>query len=84
MMLRRRSGKSVEHVLRTPSRLRCWWKPASAPRYLLSGLDGETVEDMGLGYVSSEDEIGHLCQQFDSCLLLADAHRAGVAVEEDL
>ncbi|HPM83015.1 MAG TPA: lactate racemase domain-containing protein [Candidatus Anammoximicrobium sp.] len=52
--------------------------------YLLSGLDGETVEDMGLGYISNEDEIGHLCQQFDSCLLLADAHRAGVAVDEDL
>lgn len=52
--------------------------------YLLSGLDGETVEDMGLGYISNEDEIGHLCQQFDSCLLLADAHRAGVAVDENL
>lgn len=52
--------------------------------YLLSGLDGEAVEDLGLGYISSEEEIGHLCQQFDSCLLVADAHRAGVAVEEEL
>ena len=52
--------------------------------YLLSGLDGETVEDLGLGHICNEDEIGHLCQQFDSCLLVADAHRAGVAMEEDL
>lgn len=50
--------------------------------YLLSGLDGETVEGLGVGYVSQEDEVEHLCQQFDSFLLLADAHRAGVAVDE--
>ncbi|NLF67693.1 MAG: DUF2088 domain-containing protein [Candidatus Anammoximicrobium sp.] len=52
--------------------------------YLLSGLDGETVEGLGVGYIANEDEVDHLCQQFDSCLLLADAHRAGVRVEEDL
>ncbi len=51
--------------------------------YLLSGLDGETVEDLGVGYISNEEEVEHLCQQFDSCLLLADAHRAGVALEEE-
>ncbi len=50
--------------------------------YLLSGLDGETVEGLGVGYVKDEDEVGHLCQQFDSFVLLADAHRAGVTVEE--
>lgn len=49
--------------------------------YLLSGLDGETVEELGVGYVSQEEEVDHLCQQFDSFLVLADAHRAGVAVE---
>ena len=51
--------------------------------YLLSGLDGETVEELGLGYVSQKAEIEHLCQQFDSFLVLSDAHRAGVAVEID-
>ena len=50
--------------------------------YLLSGLDGETVEELGVGYVTDEDEVDHLCQQFDSFVLLADAHRAGVAVDE--
>jgi len=52
--------------------------------YLLSGLDGETVEELGIGYVSQEQEIEHLCQQFESFLVLADAHRAGVVVEMDL
>ena len=51
--------------------------------YLISGLDGETVEELGVGYVEDEHEVEHLCQQFDSFLLLADAHRAGVAVEEE-
>ncbi len=51
--------------------------------YLLSGLDGETVEELGVGYVTDEAEVDHLCQQFDSFLLLADAHRAGVTVDED-
>jgi nickel-dependent lactate racemase len=50
--------------------------------YLLSGLDGETVEGLGVGYVKDEAEVGHLCQQFDSFVMLADAHRAGVTVEE--
>jgi nickel-dependent lactate racemase len=49
--------------------------------YLLSGLDAEMVEELGIGYVSQETEIEHLCQQFDSFLILADAHRAGVSVE---
>jgi len=51
--------------------------------YLISGLDGETVEELGVGYVTDEHEVDHLCQQFDSFLLLGDAHRAGVAVEEE-
>jgi hypothetical protein len=51
--------------------------------YLLSGLAGETVEELGVGYVTDAGEVDHLCQQFDSFLLLADAHRAGVVVDED-
>jgi nickel-dependent lactate racemase len=51
--------------------------------YLLSGLDGETVEELGVGHVADEHEVDHLCQQFESFVLLADAHRAGVAVDED-
>jgi nickel-dependent lactate racemase len=46
--------------------------------YLLSELDEETVEDLGLGYVSCGEEVGHLSQHHDSCILLGDAHRAVV------
>jgi hypothetical protein len=48
--------------------------------YLMSNLDEETVEDLGLGYISSVEEIDRLAQRCDSCILLADAHRAGVAL----
>jgi nickel-dependent lactate racemase len=48
--------------------------------YLLSGLDEETVEDLGIGYVSNAGEIDHLAGQFDSCILLPDAHRAAVTL----
>jgi nickel-dependent lactate racemase len=46
--------------------------------YLLSGLDEETVEDLGVGFISNAGEIDHLARQYDSCVLIADAHRAAV------
>ncbi len=44
--------------------------------YLMSGLDEATVEDLGIGFVTRERQIDRLAQQFDSCILLANAHRA--------
>ena len=44
--------------------------------YLLSGLDASTVEALGVGYITNPEEINHLSQQADSCILLADAQRA--------
>lgn len=44
--------------------------------YLMSGLDEATVEDLGVGFVTREDEVNRLVRQFDSCILLANAHRA--------
>lgn len=44
--------------------------------YLMSGLDEATVEDLGVGFVTREEEINRLAQQFDSCVLLANADRA--------
>jgi len=46
--------------------------------YLMSGLKETTVEELGVGYVSREEEISRLSQQYDSCILLANAHRAAV------
>ena len=50
--------------------------------YLLSGLAAEAVEDLGLGYISENEEISHLIQQFESCILLANAHRAVLITDE--
>ncbi len=44
--------------------------------YLLSGLAEQTVEDLGLGYVSDPEDIARLSRQYSTCILLADAHRA--------
>jgi len=39
-------------------------------------LGADAVEDLGLGYISSNEEISHLIQQFESCILLSNAHHA--------
>lgn len=44
--------------------------------YLLSELDGETVENLGLAYVANEEEIVRLTRTYRSCILLADAQYA--------
>ena len=43
---------------------------------LLSQLDGETVEDLGLGFVEQAEDIDRLGRQHDSCILLANAQHA--------
>lgn len=44
--------------------------------YLLSHLDSDTVESLGMAYVSSGEEIAHLSRRHASCVLLGNAHRA--------
>jgi nickel-dependent lactate racemase len=44
--------------------------------YLLSELDAETVEDLGVAHVECEDEIARLSRHHESCILLADAQYA--------
>ncbi|MCO6459357.1 MAG: DUF2088 domain-containing protein, partial [Pirellulaceae bacterium] len=46
--------------------------------FLLSRLEGDVVENLGLGYVECEDDVERLCQRYESCILLANAHRASV------
>ncbi len=48
--------------------------------YLLSGLDETSVESIGIGYIDAPEHIGRLSRQFDSCILLANAHRAATRV----
>jgi len=51
--------------------------------YLLSQLEGQLVEEMGLAHVSDPEEIVRLSGQYDSCILLANAQHAVPTVEEE-
>jgi nickel-dependent lactate racemase len=46
--------------------------------FLLSGLDENAVEAIGLGHITSTEQIRRLSGGCQSCILLADAHRAAV------
>lgn len=43
--------------------------------YLLSQLEEDVVEDLGMGFVARADQISHLARQHDSCILLGNAQR---------
>ena len=43
--------------------------------YLLSGLDEQLVEDLGLGYISSPDEVTRLASRHNSCIAIENAQR---------
>jgi len=50
--------------------------------YLLSGLDGDFVEDLGLGHVENSGEIERLSRQYPSCILLGNAQFAMLSAED--
>jgi nickel-dependent lactate racemase len=50
--------------------------------YLLSNLSQDIVEQLGMAYIESTDELNRLIARHDACLILADAHYAGVTVAE--
>ena len=47
--------------------------------FLLSQLGSEVVEDLGIAFVASPDEINNLLRGHKSCLLLPNAHQVAVA-----
>jgi nickel-dependent lactate racemase len=48
--------------------------------FLLSQLEEAVVESLGIGYIDSADHIDRIRRQFDSCILLGNAHRAALQV----
>jgi hypothetical protein len=52
--------------------------------YLLSRLDEECVQSLGLAYVSSPDEVARLAARHDSCILLQNAHQAVPSVKTEI
>jgi nickel-dependent lactate racemase len=51
--------------------------------FLLSDLNGDLVEDLGLGHVSNPEEVTRLSRRFSSCILLGKAQHAQVATSDD-
>jgi|GEM_PF-6002377 len=45
------------------------------PVYLASGLDQQTVEDLGFGYLENSSELGRLIKRLPNCGLIRDAHK---------
>ena len=52
--------------------------------YLLSRLDEDVVESLGLAYVACPEEVTRLAAHHDSCILLQNAHRAVARVAEEV
>ena len=46
--------------------------------YLLSDLETDFVEDLGIGHVDGEEDLGRLSIQYDNCMLLGNAQHASV------
>jgi len=63
------------------------WQLARAlqrgPVYLLSRLDDETVEDMGLAPVSEVEDLVRLASRHESCIVLDESQHSLVTVKED-
>jgi nickel-dependent lactate racemase len=76
VLKRDRSDDAVAAALLVTERLR-------AHVYLLSKLESDTVEDLGLGCVSSSDEVERLSRQFESCILLGNAQHAVLATADE-
>ena len=50
--------------------------------YLVSGLDSDTVEELGLGYIADEEQLRRLAREHDSWVLLGSAERAALEAGE--
>lgn len=47
--------------------------------FLLSDLDEESVEDLGVAHVGSGEQLERLSRQFNSCIVLGNAQHAFLA-----
>ena len=73
---RERSEDAVAAAVLVAERLR-------AHVYLLSHLESEVVEELGLGFVAGADEVERLSRQFESCILIGNAQHALLATAEE-
>jgi hypothetical protein len=50
------------------------------PVYLLSGLDAEKVEELGVAPIASKEELGRLVSRSSSCIVLEDAQHVVASI----
>jgi len=81
--------ESALHAIQSTSSIdaQSAWQLAQALRrgtvYLLSQLNEEVVEALGIAPVEQPSQIGRLPQRFDSCIVLANAQHALPIVDND-
>lgn len=51
--------------------------------YLLSGLNEDEVEDLGVGYIEREDDVQRLAMRHDSCIIMGNAQHAMLTIPEN-
>jgi nickel-dependent lactate racemase len=51
--------------------------------YLLSGLNEDEVEDLGVGYIEREADVQRLALRHDSCIIMGNAQHAMVTIPEN-
>jgi hypothetical protein len=51
--------------------------------YLLSRLDEDVVESLGVAFVACPEEVARLASHHDSCILLQNAHHAVATVADE-
>lgn len=50
--------------------------------FLLSALDGATVEELGLGHLRAPADVHRLSRQFDTCIVLGNAQHVAASTED--
>lgn len=53
------------------------------PVYLKSRLGQNAVEELGLGFIKSGDEVSRIASPFSDCLLIRDAHRVQTGTNDE-
>ena len=72
---------------RTPDAVAAWQLVQTLRRvkvYLMSRLEAEVVEGLGIGHVSRPEEISRLVSRYSPCALLANSQHAIPVLEEEL
>jgi len=72
-----------EHLVDAPAALQIAAVQQRSRLYLLSRLDDAAVEELGIAAVGDSRQLARLVEQYESCLVLGNAHHAVATVNEE-